>query len=201
MLLAWCKNTSDTDCIKCVFCFLGGYPAVVKFFIHSRLCKQTRNSLKEHWDHQSQINSDYYFPTSLPRAENFVWCSEALQLVTMQLFTNVSCGAVCKHGDHINPMYYYQLIKKSFYSSVSSSFVKLSREKFALLMVPEAHLYFQYASVGNCLARASLRDGISISSQALFMGCITTMAIKNWSVPHIHRERGKMQVFSSQMER
>lgn len=179
MLLAWCKNTSDTDPIKCVFCFLGGYPAVVKFFIHSKPCKQTRNSLKEHSDSQCPTNSDYYFPTSLPRAGNFVWCSKALQLVTVQLFTDVSCGALCKHGDHKNPMDYYQLTKKPFYSSISSSFVKLGREKFVLLMVPEAPLCFQHAPVGSCLATASLRDGISISWQAYYWLCLWA-ALPQW---------------------
>lgn len=71
MLLAWRKNISDTDHIKCGFCFLGGHPAVVKILIHSRPCKQTRNGLKGHSDSQSPTNSGYCFPTAEPRAENF----------------------------------------------------------------------------------------------------------------------------------
>lgn len=69
-------------------------------------------------------------------------------------------------------MDYYQFIKKPSYSSISSSFVKLGKEKFVLLMAPEAPLCFQYAPAGNCLATASLANGISISSLAYNWLCL-----------------------------
>lgn len=67
---AWHKSTSDTDNIKCFFCFSCGYPAI-KTLIHSRTCKQTKNGPNRHLNTQFPTNFACYFPTTKPRAENF----------------------------------------------------------------------------------------------------------------------------------
>lgn len=93
-------------------------------------------------------------------------------------------------------------LKKISYSSVSSSVVKLSRETFVPLVIPQDPLYFQYIPVGNCLATASLTEGISISSQADGWLCLQAALLQCQQtteiVPHIHKEREKMQVFFPQ---
>lgn len=87
---------------------------------------------------------------------------------------------------------------------MSSSVVKLSRETFILLVIPQAPLYFRYISVGNCLATVSLTDGISISPQAdgwlYLQDALPQYQQRTEMVSHILWEREKMQVFFPQMD-